>query len=195
MSVFPRCAPRLLHFANWLVRLGAKSKAVNLERVMGRNYYYRDLVIFVTGIIVGHMTLILFLWLKKNEYLVFAWIFMAAFGAVVATAIGLTRFLRDSHALDDELLGVEPEALMTDAYVMPIKLDEAQVLIFPYSTSALEAARDATLKYWVEGDPQHPPLQKTVQSFIAERGVPLRQAAELANAIKPDRASRPDILV
>lgn len=161
---------------------------------MGRNYYHRELVIFVLGIIAGHITLILFLWLKKNEYLIFAWIFMAAFGAMVSTAIGLTRFLRDSHALDDELLGVESEVLRADAHVIPIELDEAKVLIFPYATSALEAARDATLKYWVEGDPQHPPLQKTVQSFIAERGVPLRQAAELANAIKPDRASRPDIL-
>jgi hypothetical protein len=97
--------------------------------------------------------------------------------------------------LDDELLGVEPEFSKTDAHVIPIELDEARVLIFPYATSALEAARDATFKYWVEVDPQHPPLQKTVQSFIAERGVPLRQAAELANAIKPDGASRPDRLV
>ena len=169
------------------------SKAVNSEGgVMGRNYYYRELVIFVSGIIAGHITLILFLWLKKNEYLTFAWIFMAAFGAMVSTAVGLTRFLRDSHALDDESLDVEPEVSRVDAHVIPIELDDARVLIFPYATSALEAARDATLKYWVEGDPQHPPLQKTVKSFIAERGVPLRQAAELANAIKPDGVSRPD---
>lgn len=194
--MFPRCAVGLLQFANGLDRLSAIYKAVKFGGgLMGRSYYHRELVIFVLGVIAGHITLILFLWLKKNEYITVAWIFMAAFGTMVSTAIGLTRFLRDNHALDDEILGVHPEISQTDPHVVPIEIDGARSLIFPYATSALEAARDATLKYWVEGDPKHPPLQKTVQSFIAERGVPLRQAAELANAIKPDGALRSDRLV
>ncbi len=59
-------------------------------------------------------------------------------------------------------------------------------LFFPYPTKALEAASAAASKFWLSYDPARPPLQKQVAAFIGERGVPARQAQELAIAIKPD---------
>ncbi|WP_271953597.1 hypothetical protein [Pseudomonas aeruginosa] len=65
-------------------------------------------------------------------------------------------------------------------------------LTFPYATKALEAARCAAIKYWLDYEPSSVPLQKVVTSFIVERGVPNRQAQELANAIKPDALKSSD---
>ncbi len=57
-------------------------------------------------------------------------------------------------------------------------------LTFPYATKHLEAARAAALEYWQEFDPVRPPLQKQVIASIVSMGVPVRQAEELARAIK-----------
>ncbi len=57
-------------------------------------------------------------------------------------------------------------------------------LTFPYATKHLEAARAAALEYWQEFDPLRPPLQKQVIASIVSLGVPVRQAEELARAIK-----------
>ncbi|MGH8436480.1 MAG: hypothetical protein ACRERX_18850, partial [Pseudomonas sp.] len=59
-------------------------------------------------------------------------------------------------------------------------------LTFPYTTKSLEAARAAVQKYWYDFDPMRLPLQKQVKAFMVDLGVPGRQAAELAIAIKPD---------
>lgn len=59
-------------------------------------------------------------------------------------------------------------------------------LIFPYTTKSLEAAHAASLKYWQDLGSGRPPLQKQVTAFMVDRGVPARQASELAIAIKPD---------
>lgn len=67
--------------------------------------------------------------------------------------------------------------------------DAQQAVTFPFSTKSLEAASQAATKFWTTYDPERPPLQKTVAAFIAEQGVPARQAQELAIAIKPDAAS------
>ncbi|MDH0646190.1 hypothetical protein N5D48_05300 [Pseudomonas sp. GD03858] len=84
------------------------------------------------------------------------------------------------------------EELHKHQRVAPVSSRNVDVsgLNFPYSTKQLEAARNAANKYWVDYDPERPPLQKQVASFIAEQGVPARQAQELAIAIKPDAAAK-----
>lgn len=57
-------------------------------------------------------------------------------------------------------------------------------LTFPYATRHLEAALAAALEHWRDFDPTRPPLQKQVVASIVSRGVPTRQAEELARAIK-----------
>lgn len=67
---------------------------------------------------------------------------------------------------------------------------DTELPAFPYTTRALEAARAAATKFWTVYDPERPPLQKTVAAFIADQGVPVRQAQELATAIKPDGVTK-----
>ncbi len=59
-------------------------------------------------------------------------------------------------------------------------------LTFSRPSNALIVAHAASCKFWRNFDPERPPLQKQVTAFMIERGVPARQAAELAIAIKPD---------
>ncbi|WPP46629.1 hypothetical protein [Pseudomonas sp. AN-1] len=57
-------------------------------------------------------------------------------------------------------------------------------LTFPYATKQLEATLEAALEHWQDFDPDRPPLQKLVVASIVSKGVPVRQAEELARAIK-----------
>ena len=59
-------------------------------------------------------------------------------------------------------------------------------LTFSRPSNSLVVAHAASCKFWRNFDPERPPLQKQVTAFMIERGVPARQAAELAIAIKPD---------
>ncbi|WP_092278017.1 hypothetical protein [Pseudomonas prosekii] len=169
---------------------------------MKRDYLNRELGLFMIGAIAGMSEIVVFLALKKSGYETLSWVIMASSAGMIAAAYAMSRMLKDIHALDEEeqlstdsLLYKSPNLPASPSSYIPPVIDDPLIesMTFPYATKALEAARQATLKFWIDYDPERPPLQKSVQSFIAERGIPARQAAELASAIKPDNVSdRPD---
>ena len=165
---------------------------------MKREYYDRTLGIFLCGLIAGMFMLCIFMALRKYGYENLAWILMGSSSGMLCAAYGMSRVLNDIHALDEREFSESSGVVVLEPESTPLLIAEAGdlneavpvgALTFPYATKALEAARQATVKFWTEYDPERPPLQKSVQSYIAERGIPVRQAAELASAIKPDNVS------
>jgi len=165
---------------------------------MKREYYDRDLWIFMVGMASGTTLLTIFLALKHFGYGTLAWIIMGSVSGMVCAAWGMSYILSKYHELDEmEFLedcepltpSPAPSSLLLSNSADAGEVVTAGALTFPYATRALEAAQQATVKFWIDYDPERPPLQKSVQSFIAERGIPVRQAAELASAIKPDNVS------
>lgn len=151
--------------------------------------YYPDkaLKIFLSGILAGMLSLIIFLQLKQWGHETLSWVLMAGFVGMVCAAWGMSKVMRDIHEIeDDSTLTIRPDAQIEEVQAFEITPGS---ISFPYTTKPLQAASLAASKFWTDYDPDRPPLQKTVQSFIAERGIPIRQAAELASAIKPDNMS------
>jgi hypothetical protein len=169
---------------------------------MRKNYYAKELTIFGSGFIAGMCEAIIISLLKKFGYEVPAWMFYAATASVLATLCLTSRYLRDLDEIDTEELAEQLEQQAhQNAAIELMARDEAKEintpqacdnealaagLTFSYPTKALEAAHAASLKFWRDFDPERPPLQKQITAFMIERGVPARQAAELAIAIKPD---------
>ncbi|TNF82810.1 hypothetical protein FGE05_10900 [Pseudomonas sp. ICMP22404] len=178
---------------------------------MKREYYDSQLGIFLAGMITGMILLCVFLTLKKFGYDTLGWIIMGSTGGMLCAAWGMSYVLNRTHAIDEleaaesishiapapsGTFTPEPEPLLIPRpHSRDAPIDTGE-LTFPYTTRALSAAQQATVKFWIGYDPERPPLQKSVQSFISEQGIPIRQAAELASAIKPDNVSdRSDIAV
>ncbi|WP_149087674.1 hypothetical protein [Pseudomonas prosekii] len=176
---------------------------------MKREYYNHQLGLFLAGMVAGMILLCVFLALKKYGYDTLGWIVMGSTSGMLCAAWGMSYVLRQFHAIDEMEAAESSDAVATAQPDSPLPGDkplliplthdsngpiDTGALTFPYTTRALSAAQQATIKFWIEYDPERPPLQKSVQSFISERGIPVRQAAELASAIKPDNVSdRSDI--
>lgn len=165
---------------------------------MKREYYDRDLGIFLFGLIAGMVMLCIFLALRRYGYETLSWVLMGGSAGMVCAAWGMSKVLNETHTIDELEIAsrtgsvetaAAPVAETTPALLFDPSVQNVASLTFPYTTKALEAAQQATIKFWTDYDPERPPLQKSVQSYITERGIPVRQAAELASAIKPDNVS------
>lgn len=165
---------------------------------MRRSYYDKNLKIFILGMLAGAIQLTLFLYLKKTVGEGVAWAINAGLFGMLCAAWGMSNILRKIHKIDEEALGT----VINESQLMLPPREPARCesgsdgVVFPYPTRALQAASLAAVRFWVEYDRDRPPLQKTVQGFLTEQGIPARQAVELASAIKPDSMSdTPDTTV
>ncbi|MNJ44722.1 hypothetical protein D3C77_397870 [compost metagenome] len=158
---------------------------------MRRTYYDKKLKIFIFGMFVGTVELALFLYIKKYIGEGVAWAIHAGLLGMVCAAWGMSNLLRKIHRIDEEEAGVDVQkipVILPHQSLVTYEVTPGAVT-FPYVTKALHAASAAASTFWVDYDPDRPPLQKTVQSFLVEQGIPVRQAVELASAIKPDSMS------
>lgn len=158
---------------------------------MKKTYYDTNLKTFIFGMIFGAVEIVLFLYLKKNVSEGLAWALHAGMAGLLAAAWGMSHVLRKIHDLEESEEGDKPKEQVSTLIAPEVTKYEVipGAMTFPYATKALHAASLAASKFWTDYDPDRPPLQKTVQGFITERGIPVRQAAELASAIKPDNMS------
>lgn len=105
-----------------------------------------------------------------------------------------SKHYREKEKLEDTITSLEEllknrdvEAQQNDA--------QAGSLSFPIPTKKLKVALDAQKKFWLDFDESQLPLQKNIQSFIAEQLDKNPQqtnmdARELAKAIQPDYIKR-----
>lgn len=158
---------------------------------MSRTYYDQKLKFFVIGMLVGTVELALFLYMKRNIGEGVAWAIHGGLLGMVCAAWGMSNLLKNIHRIDEEEAGVVAQkTTFTLPQRSPVTYEVTPgAVTFPYATKALHAASAAASTFWVDYDPDRPPLQKTVQSFLVEQGIPVRQAVEIASAIKPDSMS------
>lgn len=158
---------------------------------MRRTYYDKKLKIFILGMLAGVIQLTFFLYLKKTMGEGVAWAIHAGLFGMLCAAWGMSNILRRIHKIDEEASATvitESQLIFPSRESLKYELGSDGV-VFPYTTRALQVASLAAVKFWVEYDRDRPPLQKTVQGFLTEQGIPARQAVELASAIKPDSMS------
>lgn len=165
-----------------------------------KGFYAKEITIFSVGVVSGMAIILLYVWLIRNGLEKYGWFFAATIAGIISTLLGVSRVLRDATTFEkvsptskqiEEDQSIHDKARNQTASTNTVEspapdISSPATMIFPYTTKALEAARNAAIKYWVEYDPENQPLQKNVTSFISEQGIPGRQAQELANAIKPD---------
>jgi hypothetical protein len=158
------------------------------------HYYTREISVFFAGYVVGMSVFIAFSKLNAAGMPIPAWWIATTAGTALTVLLAASRFLRFAERINAEDADEQPGR---DADISPaIAKQETPPLLMPsppdsgitfsHSTKALQVAQAASIKYWSDYDPLRPPLQKQITAFMIERGVPARQAAELAIAIKPD---------
>lgn len=160
------------------------------------NYHAKEITIFAAGFLAGGLSLCVFLLVKRMGYETEAWFVSGSTAAGIAALFFYSRLLQrlaEINAAEQVTLQemaredtAQPPQLKTTNAEQPANENIRSELMFPHSTKALAAARAASIKFWSKYDPERPPLQKQVTAFMIEQGIPARQAAELAIAIKPD---------
>ena len=159
---------------------------------MRRKYYDKTIWVFMVGMLAGAFQLSLFLYIKKNFGEGLAWGLNAGVFGMICAAWFMSFLLRNFHEIDEQEFGADAQVKSTKTAQHEAEQSEVigiGAVVFPYTTKALRAASMAASKFWITYDRERPPLQKTVQGYLTDHGIPARQAVELASAIKPDSMS------